>query len=69
MALLLILPVVALLGSVYLPFVNSPGLVLGLPRLFLWTSAWVIAITPLLLLVERSETDAEDDAVTTEAVR
>lgn len=53
-ALLLIVPVVALLSSVYLPFVNDPGLVLGLPRLFLWTTVWVVAITPLLLLVERS---------------
>lgn len=58
---LLLVPVAALLASVYLPFVNNAGLVLGLPRLFLWTSFWVVAITPLLLLVERSRR-ADGDA-------
>ena len=61
-AYLLIVPVLALVSSVYLPFVNDPGLVLGLPRLFLWTSFWVIAITPLLLVVERTRWAAADDA-------
>ncbi|WP_377322353.1 hypothetical protein ACFJIY_23480 [Pimelobacter simplex] len=61
---LLLVPVAALLASVYLPFVNNAGLVLGLPRLFLWTSFWVVAITPLLLLVERGrrDDDTDDDA-------
>lgn len=59
-AAVLVVPVVALLASVYLPFVNHPGLVLGLPRLFLWTSFWVIAITPLLIVVERSTHHADD---------
>ena len=57
---LLLLPVLALLSSVYLPFVNDAGLVLGLPRLFLWTSFWVVAITPLLFLVERRWHDTDD---------
>ncbi|HWU21424.1 MAG TPA: hypothetical protein VN088_07865 [Nocardioides sp.] len=64
-ALLLLVPVVALLGSVYLPFVNDPGLVLGLPRLFLWTTVWVVAITPLLWLVERTRWADADDALDT----
>lgn len=52
--LVLVIPVLALLSSVLLPFVNTPTRWLGVPAIFVWASAWVIAITPLLLLVERA---------------
>ncbi len=51
--LLLVVPILALLSSVYLPFVNSQSLWFGVPAIFVWTSVWVILITPTLWLVER----------------
>ncbi|MFI5563591.1 hypothetical protein [Amycolatopsis japonica] len=52
--LLPVIPVLALLGGVYLPFVNARTLWLGVPSIFVWTSGWVIVITPVLWMVERA---------------
>ncbi|GAA4831255.1 hypothetical protein [Saccharopolyspora rosea] len=53
LTLLPVIPALALLGSVYLPFVNAPTLWFGMPSLFVWVSVWVLLITPTLLVVER----------------
>lgn len=60
--LLPLVPVVALLASVYLPFVNQDSLWFGVPSLFVWTSVWVLLITPALWLVERTLHRADDDS-------
>lgn len=65
--LLPLVPAIALLSSVYLPFVNQADLWFGLPSLAVWCALWVLAMTPVLLLVERfapfdsNETDAARD--------
>jgi hypothetical protein len=46
--------VVALVATVWLPFVNSSTLWLGLPSVMVWTVAWVLAITPVLAALEFS---------------
>jgi hypothetical protein len=50
--LLPIVPVLALVSAVWLPFVNSDRLWLGLPALFVWTAVWVLLLTPTLVAVE-----------------
>ncbi|SDP55999.1 hypothetical protein SAMN04487905_105207 [Actinopolyspora xinjiangensis] len=47
-----LLPVVALLASVWLPFVNTARLWFGVPSLFVWISVWVMLIPPALAVVE-----------------
>ncbi|MGW4246873.1 hypothetical protein [Nocardia sp. NPDC004722] len=53
-------PAAALLSAIWLPFVNTAHLWFGLPALFVWLSAWVLLITPALLLAERGRTAKED---------
>ncbi|WP_040815306.1 hypothetical protein [Nocardia concava] len=55
-----LVPIVALLSAIWLPFVNTARLWLGMPALFVWLSAWVLLITPALLLAERGRTETED---------
>ncbi|GAB3989859.1 hypothetical protein GCM10029978_116080 [Actinoallomurus acanthiterrae] len=55
-----LVPTLALLSAVWLPFVNTPRLWLGMPRLFVWCSAWVLLITPALAVVEWGRPHAED---------
>lgn len=47
-----VVPVLALLAAVYLPWVNSPTLWFGLPALIVWCSVWVLLLTPALAVVE-----------------
>ncbi|GAB2513936.1 hypothetical protein [Nocardia heshunensis] len=54
------LPAAALLSAIWLPFVNTPHLWFGLPALFVWLSAWVLLITPALLLAERGRASKAD---------
>ena len=54
-------PVVALLATVWLPFVNTSTLWLGLPSVMVWTVGWVLAITPCLALLEFSPERREAD--------
>ena len=46
-------PVLALILSVNLPFVNSGGLWFGVPALFVWTAVWVLLLTPALWFTDR----------------
>jgi membrane protein YdbS with pleckstrin-like domain len=57
----LAIPVVALVATVWLPFVNTATLWLGLPSVMVWTGAWVLAITPALCLFEFSRGQREAD--------
>ncbi|MCV7371978.1 hypothetical protein H5P33_04515 [Mycolicibacterium arabiense] len=57
-----VLPAVALITMPFLPFVNTPGLWLGLPRMMVWAAAWSLALVPALRwsqrLMERAEPDS-----------
>jgi hypothetical protein len=44
--------IVALLGTVFFPFVNTATLWFGLPSVGVWSALWVLAIAPALVLVE-----------------
>ena len=59
--LVLAVPVIALVATVWLPFVNTATLWLGLPSVMVWTGAWVLAITPALALLEFSRGQREQD--------
>ncbi|MEV4597410.1 hypothetical protein AB0K15_08410 [Amycolatopsis sp. NPDC049253] len=48
-----IIPVIALVLMPFLPFVNSTGLWLGLPKMLVWGAFWCLMFTPALLLSER----------------
>ncbi|SEP35272.1 hypothetical protein [Amycolatopsis saalfeldensis] len=48
-----ILPVIALVLMPFLPFVNSAGLWLGMPKMLVWGGFWCLMFTPALLLSER----------------
>jgi hypothetical protein len=60
------IPVVALVATVWLPFVNSATLWLGLPSVMVWTGVWVLAITPALCLLEFGRSQRAADRSTTE---
>ncbi|MFD9887756.1 hypothetical protein ACFWY9_00340 [Amycolatopsis sp. NPDC059027] len=47
------LPVLALVLMPFLPFVNTTGLWLGMPRMLVWGGFWCLMLTPALLLTER----------------
>lgn len=53
--------IVALVTTVFLPFVNQSALWLGLPSVGLWTVLWVLAITPALAAVEFLTKQDDDD--------
>jgi hypothetical protein len=55
------IPVLALVATVWLPFVNTSTLWLGLPSVMVWTVGWVLAITPALALLEFSTRQREAD--------
>jgi hypothetical protein len=52
--------VVALVATVWLPFVNSSSLWLGLPSIMVWTAAWVLGLTLVLALIEFSRADENE---------
>jgi hypothetical protein len=54
--------VVALASTVFLPFVNTSTLWLGLPSIAVWTVAWVLAIVPVLAAIEFSGRYDDEDA-------
>jgi protein-S-isoprenylcysteine O-methyltransferase Ste14 len=55
--------VMALVATVWLPFVNASSLWLGLPSIMVWTAAWVVGITLVLALIEFGRKDEDDDAM------
>lgn len=55
----LIVVVVALVATVWLPFVNTSSLWLGLPSVMVWTALWVVLITLSLVIVEFTRKDEE----------
>lgn len=59
--LIIAVPVVALVATVWLPFVNTATLWFGLPSVMVWTAGWVLAITPALALLEFSRDQREQD--------
>ena len=61
--------VVALASTVFLPFVNTSTLWLGLPSVAVWTIAWVLAIVPTLAALEFSGRYDDEDARHAEEVR
>lgn len=59
--LVIVIPVIALLLTVFLPFVNTPTLWFGLPSIMIWTAFWVTMITVALAVVEFGTPHPEDD--------
>ena len=57
----LVIIVSALMSTVFLPFVNTSTLWLGLPSVAVWTIAWVLAIVPTLAAIEFSGRYDETD--------
>jgi hypothetical protein len=53
--------VVALVATVWLPFVNTSSLWLGLPSIMIWTAAWVLGITVALALIEFTRKDEDEN--------
>lgn len=53
--LLLVCPVVALLGTPFLPFVNTPTLWLGLPSVVVWVCLWCVLTSGLLAWILHRE--------------
>lgn len=47
------IPALAMLLMPFLPFVNTPELWFGLPRMLVWGGFWCLMITPSLLFAER----------------
>jgi hypothetical protein len=60
-AVVVVIPVVALLVTVFLPFVNRPALWLGLPSVMVWTAGWVLALSVALAWVEFGGRHPDDD--------
>jgi hypothetical protein len=56
------IPVIALVATPWLPFVNAARLWLGLPSMLVWPSLWVLAIVPALAAVEWGRTRVLEDA-------
>jgi hypothetical protein len=48
-----LIPALGLAIMPFLPFVNSSGLWLGLPKMMVWGAVWCLLCTPALLLTER----------------
>jgi hypothetical protein len=61
--------VLALVATVWLPFVNASSLWLGLPSIMVWTAAWVLGITLVLALIEFTRADEDDDVDATDGGR
>lgn len=55
-----IIPVLALVLMPFLPFVNTPSLWFGLPRMLVWGGVWCVLLTPAFLLAERMMARAGD---------
>lgn len=55
------IPALALALMPFLPFVNTGGLWLGLPRMLVWGGAWCLMCTPALLIAERLMAREGDD--------
>lgn len=67
-AVVVVVPVIALLVTVFLPFVNRPALWLGLPSVMVWTGAWVLALSAALGWVEFGGRHADDEVDWSEAL-
>lgn len=64
----LVVTVLALVSTVWLPFVNTPVLWFGLPSVMVWTALWVLALSASLGWLEFSGRHPDDDVDWTEAV-
>lgn len=56
-----VLPVLALVLMPFLPFVNTPALWFGLPRMLVWGGVWCVLLTPAFLLSERMMARATEE--------
>ena len=58
-----VIPVLAIILMPFLPFVNAPGLWLGLPKMMVWAAFWTICLTPAMAWSQRlMERDERDDS-------
>ncbi|MET8469700.1 hypothetical protein ABZY90_08840 [Streptomyces sp. NPDC006422] len=58
-------PVLAFLGTPFLPFVNGPHLWFGIPSVLAWCLLWTVGTTVALAVVDRlvfaGRSDEEDE--------
>jgi hypothetical protein len=58
-----VVPVLAIVVMPFLPFVNAPGLWLGLPKMMVWAAFWTVCLTPAMAWSQRlMERDERDDS-------
>ncbi|WP_017556078.1 hypothetical protein [Nocardiopsis baichengensis] len=55
-------PAAALMATPVLPFLRTGGLWFGLPPMLVWVVLWCLAVTPVLLFVERGADREEGGA-------
>lgn len=59
---LILLPVIALVGTPLFPFVNTGTVLLGLPVMALWVAGWGVVTTVILGVLYRHEPELADPA-------
>lgn len=58
-----VVPALAIVVMPFLPFVNAPGLWLGLPKMMVWAAFWTICLTPAMAWSQRlMERDERNDS-------
>lgn len=58
-----VVPALAIVAMPFLPFVNAPGLWLGLPKMMVWAAFWTICLTPAMAWSQRlMERDERNDS-------
>lgn len=57
----LVIIVIGLLATVWLPFVNRSTLWLGIPPVMLWSAVGVLLLTPALALIEYTRRGGGDE--------
>ncbi|HCT13305.1 hypothetical protein [Corynebacterium nuruki] len=57
---LVLLPVIALIGTPLFPFVNNHTVILGFPVMAVWIAAWGVITTGILGMLYRTEPELSD---------
>ena len=57
---LILLPVIALIGTPLFPFANNDTVILGFPVMAVWVAGWGVVTTLILALLYRTEPELAD---------
>jgi hypothetical protein len=61
--LLVLAPILALICTPLLPFVNNGGFILGLPNVCAWVMSWSVATTLILAFLFKREPEFDDEVM------